>query len=318
MELRAYRGEADLRSLVDVVNSAALADTNEGRTDVEELRSDLSRPDIDQEQGIAVAEAGGLVTGFVFTMVNDSPTGTPTVHVGLRSRPESSAELDLPLIQFALKGAQEIARQRRRPVEVLLPVNDTRIDRVTVMNELGFEVARYFFRMRAPLDPAPMKCVGPEGYHVRSLSDESELIRWVELFNESFIDHWHFIPQTISQATHFALHDPNYCPDGDLVAVAPDGTFAAFCQCVIRKNENEQTGRFDGWMSLLGTRCVLRGLGLGRMMLGAGMNYLRSRGMKAVHLGVDAANPTGALSLYESFGFAVTHRRIAFVKYVAC
>ena len=49
-------------------------------------------------------------------------------------------------------------------------------------------------------------------------------------------------------------------------------------------------------------------------MLLAGMHRLRDVGMSNADLGVDAASPTGANTLYESVGFETTHSRVLYSR----
>ena len=98
--------------------------------------------------------------------------------------------------------------------------------------------------------------------------------------------------------------------------MAEDGTIAAFDLCQIDPAENERNGRNDGWIGILGTRRGYRKLGLGRAMLLAGLQHLKANGVENARLNVDAANPTGALRLYESVGFSVLHSWQSYEKYL--
>ena len=66
--------------------------------------------------------------------------------------------------------------------------------------------------------------------------------------------------------------------DGDLIALAPDGAFAAFCRCQIDNEDNQHNSRNEGWIDALGTRRGHLKRGLGRAMLPAGMHWLKARG----------------------------------------
>lgn len=316
IRLREYRGDIDLQTMTDVANSAARMDLNASMTDVQELKSDLSAPGINPERGIVIAELADHVVGFVVLMIVEDQAGSPVVHVNLKCRPDAGAEVERTLIEVALARSKETALLRCRPTEVFLPIDEAQSERRTVAADLGFVATRYFFRMTASLASEAVPTDIPPGFTLRKLSGLDELTNWVDLFNESFVDHWHFTPMSVDRARHFAANDPNYCTDGDLVALASDGTFAAFCQCVIRKSENALTGRREGWISLLGTRRGYRRRGLGSLMLREGMKYLRLQGMNAVHLGVDSDSPTGAVSLYERAGFSISNRRTAFLKVI--
>jgi mycothiol synthase len=185
--------------------------------------------------------------------------------------------------------------------------------RRTALEALGFRPVRYGYKMARPLTEAIPEPQFPAGYTLRTLGGAEEHERWVEMFNWSFIDHWNHHPLTLEQYTHW-LSGPGYRPAGDLIAVAADGTFAAFCRCEINDEDNRNLGRNEGWIDGLGTRRGHRKIGLGRAMLLAGMHWLKGQGLATAVLGVDAQNPTGALRLYESVGFTVLNTTETYQK----
>ena len=144
-------------------------------------------------------------------------------------------------------------------------------------------------------------------------ADDSHLERWVDMFNWSFIDHWNHHPLNLENHRHW-LASPKYKADRDLVALAPDGTYAAFCFCWIDPDDNARNNRKEGWIDILGTRRGYRKIGLGTAMLLKGMRLLKDEGMDTAVLGVDAENPSGALRLYESVGFANVRTSVTYSK----
>ncbi len=107
---------------------------------------------------------------------------------------------------------------------------------------------------------------------------------------------------------------PDMKPELSWVAEVDDGPGAAagFCLCEIKEDENEQTGRSEGWIALLGTIREWRGKGLGRSLLIRGLQSLKDAGLHTALLGVDSASPTGANRLYESAGFHVRDHEFAY------
>ena len=97
-----------------------------------------------------------------------------------------------------------------------------------------------------------------------------------------------------------------------IIAIAPDGTFAAFGDCYI-PSEGSQ-----GWINPLGTRQGYRKRGLARGILQAIMQKLKVEGMDSAMLYVDAQNPSGALRLYKSVGFYTKNTQIAYSKDICC
>lgn len=182
-----------------------------------------------------------------------------------------------------------------------------------LLEKHNFEIARYFFRMLRPLNEPIPEPQFPDGYTLRHVSNEQDLEKWVETFNLSFIDHWNHHPAVLEEHKHW-LTDEKYNPERDLVLVAPDGTFAGFCFCEVDPDDNTRNNRKHGWIGMLGTRRGYRGLGLGKGLLLAGMQRLKTEGMEFAVLGVDSQNPSGALQLYESVGFTKKYTSISYRK----
>jgi len=74
----------------------------------------------------------------------------------------------------------------------------------------------------------------------------------------------------------------------------------------------ETNGR--GWVKDLAVQAGERGRGLGAALLTEAFRLYRARGANAVGLKVDAANPTGAVQLYERLGFVSDRRYGVWVK----
>ncbi len=63
-----------------------------------------------------------------------------------------------------------------------------------------------------------------------------------------------------------------------------------------------------GWVGHLGVVPRRRGSGLGEALLRSAFHELHARGLRRAGLGVDAANPTGAVRLYERVGMRCVRR----------
>ena len=82
----------------------------------------------------------------------------------------------------------------------------------------------------------------------------------------------------------------------------------------IYKDENAALGLQRGWLDDVFTRALWRRRGLARALMTRALRLIREHGLTSAALGVDAENPTGALSLYESLGFVVERRSTAWRK----
>ena len=99
-----------------------------------------------------------------------------------------------------------------------------------------------------------------------------------------------------------------YRPDLDLVAVAPDGSFAASCLSWL----DEANG--VGLIEPVGTDARFRRLGLARAVCLAALRALRAVGAReaVVYPVIGGSAHPGALALYRAMGFAGYARSVEF------
>jgi mycothiol synthase len=202
-----------------------------------------------------------------------------------------------------------LPEQPERTPLVYANTREKRVDLVTLLESMGMELERVFWVMErdlhAPLDE-PRKV---EGVAIRTYRRPEDNAAGTAAYNDSFQDHWDHHDETVEMWTH-QIAAPSRRPDLSWVAEidAEPGKFGAFCLVVIRPEENERSGRKEGWIELLGTTREWRGKGLGKSLLLHGLRSLRQDGMHTALLGVDSDSPTGANRLYEAVGFKVRHR----------
>ena len=258
----------------------------------------------------------GELVGVVALWLDD-PTDVPTEAlegwVGIFVHPDwRGQQLETELLGWAEHHVREQATAAQRPAKLCA---GARLDAPyyrAIYETPGYEMIRQFHTMaRSLADPIPQPQF-PPGFTSRP-TNADEAAAWVEMFNESFVDHWHFTPTTLARR-QFRLTYPTYQPELDWVAVAPDGTLAGFCGGGIDHEENALKNRSEGWINILGTRRGYRRRGLARAMLLQGLHQLRAAGMATALLGVDSQNPNQAMGLYESVGFTVKETHLTYEK----
>jgi len=146
----------------------------------------------------------------------------------------------------------------------------------------------------------------PTGFTIRPLDGTKEVDAYVELHQAVF--------ESRNMRTEWRqriLQRPEYIPDLDLVAVAPNGQLAACCICWLAENPN---GECSGQIEPLGVHSEYRRLGLGHAILSEGLKRLRSRGAKQVYVQTDKYRD-GAFRLYESSGFRFVKNILMYRKY---
>lgn len=318
LTIRPYAGETDLQPITDLINICDTVDQQDDNYSVDDLRLEFTAPHLDQARDLRLWEdAQGQLTGFGQLQMRAAGQDSHQeidgflyfcVHPDARG-----SDVESDIIAWASERLREVGRARGLPIKLRASFRDHVTYARSILEQHGFTVARYFFRMARPLDDLIPEPQFPASFTVRHVASDADVERWVEMYNLSFIDHWNFHPTTIEEHKHW-LTSPNYRSEQDLIAVAPDGTFAAFCFCDINPEDNQRNQRNDGWIAVLGTRRGFRNIGLGRAMLLAGLHRLKADGADTAKLGVDAENPTGALRLYESVGFRKVMTWVAYEK----
>jgi ribosomal protein S18 acetylase RimI-like enzyme len=104
---------------------------------------------------------------------------------------------------------------------------------------------------------------------------------------------------------------PQYEPEMDLVAIAPNGELAAFCVCGFDDAEKQV-----GYTDPIGTHPDYRRIGLGKAIVSSGMQMLKTRNAKVVELGTSSDN-LAMQGLAEALGFERVSERLWFSKTVS-
>jgi mycothiol synthase len=312
LTVRPYEGEQDLQPIADMLNACEAVDQHDEGTSAQELRSEFTSPGFDPGRDIRLwQQADGKLVGFGQLWM---PTSAENVDGFLWMKVHPDARgigLEDDIFAWGEEQIREVGRERGASMVLRSGTRDTDQDRIALYERHGMSVARYFWRMgRSLQDPIPEPQF-PEGYTLSYVRGPEDVEAWIAAFNQSFIDHYNHHDMTAEDRLH-RMAEPYYVAEQDLIALAPDGTVAAFCVCTINPMENERSGRVEGWINILGTRRGHRKIGLGRAMLYAGLHRLKADGMETALLGVDGANPTGATHLYESAGF---RKLLTFVSY---
>jgi len=313
---RPYVGDDDLLAIVALIDACEAVDRLDRGTSVEELRVALAAPGVDPTRDLSLwrDEAGRLLGLGRLVLATDSAETEGRFWFHVHPAARRWVGLEERIIAWGQGRVREAGRERGMPsVRLLTFARDDKAARIAMLEAQGFERVRYFYTMSRPLKDAIPVLDMPAGFVARPLDGMEEAADYVALENEAFRDHWNHHDETVDDLA-YRLSAPAYRPDLDLVCTALDGRLAAYCQCEIDAGDNARMGTKTGFVAGLGTRRAYRGRGLGRAMLLIGLRALQRAGMDTAHISVDAANPTGALRLYESVGFQTFETWIGFVK----
>jgi mycothiol synthase len=312
--MRPYRGETDLPLIVDLLEACEAVDQLEQWTSIAELRLSFDEPLLDKERDLRFWEDADKLVGFGQLGIPESGEIVDGFLI-FRVHPEArGGEIEQQIFAWAEERLREVGQERGLQAKLRSNSREDQSDRIAILERNGLSVDRCFLTLsRSLAEPISEPCF-PRGFTMRTVRGEEDAAAWVDLHNQSFIDHWNYHPLTLESYKHWWGNDPDYRPDLDLVAVAADGTLASCCFCGIYPGDNMRTGRQEGWVGILGTRRGFRRLGLARAMLLSGLHQLKAAGMDTAKIGVDADNPLGARQLYESVGFQKLHTKPVYAK----
>jgi mycothiol synthase len=315
--MRSYAGECDLQAIATFLNLCETVDQLGHYYSVSEMRRELSEPGFDPDQDVRlwIDEAGQLIAYAQMWIPKQSAQSiTADGFLWFRVYPTvRRCGLEPNILAWGEVRIWEAGRSRNLLARLQSSCRDSQGDRISLLQNYGFVYERCLLRMERSLtEPIPIPQF-PAGFTLSHSQGQQDIEARLDLHNQAFSDHWNFYPATIEELRHEET-DENYRPELELLAIAPDGSYAAFCLCRIDRENNAQRGCRVGGIRSLGTRREFRRQGLGRAMLLAGLQKLRLEGMEVARLGVDTENVNLALRLYESVGFRRVFANLAYVK----
>ena len=316
LKMRSYGGETDWCAIANLIDTCEAIDKLGEEVSATELKLILDAPKLDKARDVQLWEDGNYkLIGLALLDMPDSQDEIDAflwfyVHPNVRG-----TGLEKDIIKWGEIRLSEVGKARNLPAKLRTYSREDKADEIMLFEKQGFAVDRYFWTMaRSLCEPIPTPEF-PADFALTHVSGEKDIQPWVEMFNQSFIDHWNHHDLT-AETVRYWMQDPNYQPELDLIAVSGDREFAAFCDCQIKPQKNTNSSTKDGWIELLGTRRDYRKMGLGKAMLLAGLHRLKAAGANTAKLSVDADSLTGATKLYQSVGFRPMETWIEWAKAV--
>lgn len=218
------------------------------------------------------------------------------------------------LLRWQLDRAGQLHAQRHPSVlaNAMCDVSEANVGLAALARNEGLEEIRFWFEMVRPLEsPAPplppvraARDVRIEPYDV----DRDEEVR--QAHNTAFHGHFGSTERDPEEWKGYFTGARAFRPQLSLLAVTDDesATIAGYLLAYVYDVDVVATGRREVYIGQLGTLPAYRGRGVGSMLVATGLANWAAEGHQDVYLGVDAANETGALGLYERAGFTV-HKR---------
>lgn len=302
---RPYAGAADLQAMIDLLIAVRPAERITDYPGIVDLQEMLGTPAV-QANTRLWQDAGGQLVGFAFVDAYNN--------LLFEVAPQAANGENEP--QMIAWGVECIRRAKQeKPGEAITLDASCRDDdtgRITLLERHGFvpQTVRSLHMTRPLNEPIPAP-QAPDGFVVCHIAGEHQVAALVALHRAAFGTENLTIEHRLSW-----MRVPEYEPELDLIAVAPDGTFAAYCMCSISEEENTRTGRNEGYTDPVATHPAFQRRGLARALLLTGLALLKQRGADTAVLGTSSEN-VAMQQLAASVGFRVQSIKVWFEKRVA-
>lgn len=273
----------DATELLKLIETCDIADDGEPDYTLEDVEDDLARPGW---HGWVVEQDGRFVAhAWVERRENQA-----TVHADVRLHPDADAALAPPLLDLVRNEAARL--EPGGAVHVHASVNAHRA--LQWLSAAGGRVVRHYWRMVVDHEAPPVVPPLPVGVTLEQPADDPDELRVVHnVIDTAFLDEFGFVSADFDSW----VHRQRTSPGADLGLWWLARVEGAPAAVLIGRDWPD-----TGWVQGVGTLKEFRGRGLARTLLLTAFAEFFRRGQPKVSLGVDAANPTGALALYESVG----------------
>lgn len=301
---RPYAGDADLQAMIDLVSRRPIRRVMDFPT-ILDLRQVLGRPREWQNTRLWW-DADGQLIGFAIFFDYVS-----RLHFEIAPG-TASAEVAMQMNGWGEERARQLVWEPDEPIVLRASCRDDHVERIALLKQLGFvRQEQHTLHFVRPLsDPIPEPQV-PEGFGLRHVEGKHEVEALVALHRAAFGTENMTVEERLSW-----MRTPDYDPELDLVAVAPDGALAAYVFCSISEEENALTGRRDGTTDPVATHPAFQRQGLARALLLTGFHLLKQRGVENAHTSTGSWN-VAMQRAARSVGYCVEAKTIFFEKLIS-
>ena len=298
---RLYSGARDLQSMCDLLVAARPADRVTEYPSIVDLHEVLALTQV-QDNTRLWFDAQDQIVGFAFVDHYSNlcfELDHQAAHPGI----------ELEMVSWGEECVRRAAKESGKSCRLNASCCDSDTERMALLERHGFvrQKGQALRMVRSLNEPIPTPQV-PAGFSIRHVTDEHEVEALVALHRAAFGTENMTVQERLAM-----MGVPEYDPELDLLAVAPDGRFAATCMCSISQEENELTGRNEGYSDPIATHPDFQRRGLARALLLTGFHRLKQRGVDVAGLGTSSEN-TAMRQTAQSVGFHVQSTVLWFSK----
>lgn len=285
-------GPGDASDICALLNAVDVIEIGRPETDLGTVEADLRNPGVDLATDSWLAFRSGRLVAYALVWADSGPGRVDGDHYVLPGEQGAA----LRLLEAMEARARTLAAGAPPPARLRIQLNVEPTLDLTLLTGRGYRPVRRHQVMTRRLSPAAdTPPAPPAGLTLRHCAaDAADRRRAHALVEQTF-------------AAHFGHVERAYEPWLDhLDARALDWSLTWIAALPGAGDVGVLLSRDDrtsmGWLSHLGVREDQRGRGIGGFLLRHGFAAYAARGRGTVGLGVDTANETGALALYEAHG----------------
>ena len=286
MRLREFRW-SDVAAYAAITQEARQADGGHADFTQRDAKEYLGQPNLRPERDCFLAEVDGTPAGYVLVvpeLVIDRAIIEGAVAPAYRRRGVGRMLLDRGVAHSRALGAKLAHVSASSAATAVLRLFE------------GASFAEVNRQLQMRLDLRDLVAGESAPSHVVRHLREGEEALITDLQNKAFAGSWGFAPNVPEELRYRLRMSGSRHEDALILEV--DGKPSAYCWTKTQTQGGQRVGLI--WM--IGVDPEMRGLGLGRAMLLASVDYLSRQGAESVELDVYADNAP-AVGLYEATGF---------------
>ncbi len=179
----------------------------------------------------------------------------------------------------------------------------------------GYKKIRISYKMQIDMDSKPPTPNFPDNIKIRNYVHEDDLEAFVEVFRNSFSDHFGYVEEPfekeLEEFRHWFNTDKHFDPKYVFLAIDKDTDRVAGYILGLK----EEHGHPDAsHIELVGVHRDYRRRGIAKAMLYHAFNIFWENDRKRVTLGVDGESLTNAVKLYEQVGMHISRQYARYEK----
>ncbi len=304
LQSRTYSDKNDLQILLDLLATARPAGRITDYPSIVDLHELLAINQVQANTHLWFTPSG-QPAGFALV--------DPYYNLWFEMDPQfTSPQFETKIIEWGMDCIRRAMQDMDEPWSIDASCSAGNADRIALLERNGFvrQETTSLHMARSLEEPIPQPQL-PASFTIRPVAGEQEAQALVDLHRAAFGTDNMTLEERLAM-----MRVPEYEPELDLLAIAPNGRFAAYCMGSISQAENQRSGRNEGQTDPVATHPDFQGCGLAKALLLTCMQKLKERGITTAILGTSSENMAMQRTA-QAVGFQIQSTTVWFSKPVA-